>query len=213
MSSEDVSISDVQMSTAKSRPYTMTRRAEQVDKTRLRITEAAVRLHTTVGPANTSVASVAEEAGVTRVTVYRHFATLDDLFAACTAHWRAGHPAPDAMAWLSIADQEDRARVAFGELYAWYRANADDLFPINRDRAALPRTATQAVDDRTAVLADAILGGEAPAGPAGRQLQAVARHLVEFTTWHALAIRQGLAQGDDVEVAVRILLAVAARTP
>ena len=32
------------------RPYRMQRRAEHVDETRLRITEAAVKLHTTVGP-------------------------------------------------------------------------------------------------------------------------------------------------------------------
>ena len=43
----------------------MKRRAEQVDETRLRVTEAAVRLHTTVGPAHSSIAAVAEEAGVT----------------------------------------------------------------------------------------------------------------------------------------------------
>ena len=98
----------------------MTRRAEQVDETRLRITEAAVRLHTSVGPASTSIASVAEEAGVTRVTVYRHFSTLDELFVACTTHWRALNPPPDASAWLDVEDLESRATRAFGELYGWY---------------------------------------------------------------------------------------------
>ena len=63
-----------QMRSTKSRPYRMQRRAAQVDETRLKITEAAVRLHTTVGPSQTSIAAVAEEAGVTRLTVYRHFA-------------------------------------------------------------------------------------------------------------------------------------------
>ena len=75
------------MRSTKTRPYRMRRRAEQVDETRLRITEAAVRLHTTVGPAHTSIAAIAEAAGVTRLTVYRHFADLDTLFEACTAHW------------------------------------------------------------------------------------------------------------------------------
>ena len=196
------------MSAPKARPYAMTRRAEQVDETRLRITEAAVRLHTSVGPARTSIASVAEEAGVTRLTVYRHFETLDDLFVACTAHWRANHPAPDAMHWRSIPDQTERARTAFGELYDWYRRNADDLYPINRDRAAVPASARQTADERTAFLADAILGGDVPEGSAGRQLVAVSRHLVEFLTWHSLAIRGGLAAGEDAEVAVRILAAV-----
>ena len=183
----------------------MKRRAEQVDETRLRITEAAVRLHTSVGPSKTSIASVADEAGVTRLTVYRHFETLDDLFVACTAHWRASHPAPDAMRWLSIPDQRERARVAFGELYDWFRLNASDLYPINRDRAVLPPSARLAAEERTAFLADAILAGEGPAGPANHKLLTVTRHLAEFLTWHALAIRGGLGQGEDADVAVRIL--------
>ena len=84
------------MRSTKSRPYRMTRRAALVDETRQRITEATARLHTTVGPANTSVASIAEEAGVTRLTVYRHFPDLEVLFQACRAHWRAENPPPDA---------------------------------------------------------------------------------------------------------------------
>ena len=70
-------------------PYRMQRRAEQIDETRQRITDAAVRLHTTVGPANTSIASIAEEAGSRDSTVYRHFADLDALFQACRGHWLA----------------------------------------------------------------------------------------------------------------------------
>ena len=77
----------------------MGRRAERVDETRERITAAAVRLHTTVGPSRTSIASIAEAAGVTRLTVYRHFADLDAVFDACMAHWAAQNPRPDADAW------------------------------------------------------------------------------------------------------------------
>src|SRR5450756_2236866 len=91
-----MSISSEQMRATKSRPYHMRRRAEQVNQTRERITEAAARLHTTVGPAHSSIAAIAEEAGVTRLTVYRHFAHLDALFEACRAHWSARHPRPDA---------------------------------------------------------------------------------------------------------------------
>ena len=39
------------------------------------ITEAAVRLHTSVGPSETSFPAVAQAAGVTRLTLYRHFAS------------------------------------------------------------------------------------------------------------------------------------------
>ena len=201
------------MSTAKTRPYAMTRRAEQVDETRLRITEAAVRLHTSVGPANTSIASVAEEAGVTRVTVYRHFSSLDELFVACTTHWRALNPPPDAAAWLDIEDFGARATRAFGELYTWYRDHADDLYPINRDSDAMPASARQAAVERNRFLVAAILADEVSAASGGdersRRLHAVAGHLTQFMTWHSLAVGQGLPTGADADVAVRILMAMA----
>ena len=200
------------MRSIKSRPYHMRRRAEQVDETRQRITEAAVRLHTTVGPAHSSIAAVAEEAGVTRLTVYRHFADLDTLFAACRAHWSAQNPRPDARAWLEIPRLEARARRAFGELYGWYRDHADELYPINRDAAAMPLSAQLATETGNRVLADALVGGQVGADTdsdgEGRLLRAVARHLVDFLTWRSLAVQQGLTDREAVELAVRLLTAI-----
>jgi AcrR family transcriptional regulator len=197
----------------KSRPYHMRRRAELVGQTRLRITEAAVRLHTTVGPAHTSIAAIAEEAGVTRLTVYRHFADLDAVFVACMAHWAARNPRPDAEAWTVIPGLRGRARRAFGELYSWYRDHADELYPINRDAAAMPLSAQQAREAGTWRLADAILAGHAGEDSDrdgdGRLLRAVARHLVDFWTWHSLVMQQGLDDHEAVEVAVTLLMALA----
>jgi AcrR family transcriptional regulator len=189
----------------------MQRRAEQVDQTRRRITEAAVRLHTTVGPARTSIASVAQEAGVTRVTVYRHFADVDALFVACMAHWAAEHPRPDAEAWSRIPDLGERARRAFADLYSWYRENQEDLYPINRDAAAMPLSAQRATEARTRAMADAIVGGDVAdeTHPAGRVVRAVARHLVTFWTWRSLVFLQDLDDGEGAELAARLLLAVA----
>ena len=200
------------MRSIKSRPYHMRRRAEQVDETRQRITEAAVRLHTTVGPAHSSIAAVAEEAGVTRLTVYRHFADLDALFAACRAHWSARNPRPDAGAWPAIPGLEARARRAFGELYGWYRDHADELYPINRDAAAMPLSAQLATKTGNRILADALVGGQVGADTdsdgEGRLLRAVARHLVDFLTWRSLAVQQGLDDREVVELAVRLLTAI-----
>ena len=64
------------------RQYRMKRRAEQEARTRLRITESAVDLHGTLGPARTSVSAIAEHAGVRRSTVYRHFPDERALFGA-----------------------------------------------------------------------------------------------------------------------------------
>lgn len=204
---------ELQMRIVKSRPYRMIRRAEQVDATRLRITEAAVRLHTTVGPAHTSIAGVAEEAGVTRLTVYRHFADLDALFVACTAHWTALNPRPDAEAWRAIPDLESRARRALSELYGWFRDHADDLYPINRDEAAMPPSARHAREAGALRLVDALVTShtdlEAGGYPDERMLRAVARHLVDFGTWRSLAVQGELDDRDIVDVAVCLLTTAA----
>ena len=65
-----------------------------------------MRLHGSVGPARTTISGVAEEAGVQRATVYRHFPTEEELFGACSAHWASLHPPPDAGSWAIIADPD-----------------------------------------------------------------------------------------------------------
>ena len=86
------------------------RRAEQEAETRRRITEAAVKLHGSVGPAKTTVSGVAREAGVQRATVYRHFPDEDAIYEACTSHYNALHPPPDLERWASVDDPSERLR-------------------------------------------------------------------------------------------------------
>jgi len=188
-----------------SRPYRMLRRAKLVDQTRERITEAAVRLHTTIGPANTSISNVAEEAGVTRLTVYRHFPDMEHLFDACRSHWIGLHPPPNPTAWLTVPDLEARARLGLGELYAWYGENADDLFPINRDALAMPHETQLARAEESAALAAALVHGHVPGGRAGMVLRAVAGHVTSYWTWRSLVAEQGLRAHEAVELAVRLL--------
>ena len=71
----------------------MGRRAERVDETRERITEAAVRLHTTVGLSRASIAAIAEAAGVTSL----RFIATSRTSTRCTRRaWPTGPPAiPD----------------------------------------------------------------------------------------------------------------------
>jgi AcrR family transcriptional regulator len=183
----------------------MRRRAELVDETRQHIVEAAMHLHTTVGPANTSISGVADEAGVTRLTVYRHFPDIEDLFVACRGHWFDLHRPPDRAAWRGIPDLEARARRAFGELYGWYRENADDLYPINRDAMTMPVGAQAARRAESAAFADALVEGHDDGGRIGRELRAVAGHLVSYWTWRSLVVEQGLPNEAAVDLAVRIL--------
>src|SRR5215813_5696546 len=120
------------------RAYRMTRRAENEEQTRLRITESAVALHEELGPARTSISAIAERAGVRRSTVYRHFPDEDTLFAACSSHWRAHNPPPDPRAWAAEADPAERSRRALGELYAFYASTEAMYVSLLRDEPLLP---------------------------------------------------------------------------
>ena len=115
------------------RKYELKKRAEQMEETRRRITEATVELHRTVGPAATQVSEIARRAGVQRLTVYNHFPDEAALFAACSAHWRALHPAPDPAAWLETTDPGERLRLGLSELYGWYRETEPMTANIIRD--------------------------------------------------------------------------------
>ena len=120
------------------RPYELRRRAEKMAATRQRITQAAVDLHGSIGPARTTITAVADRAGVQRHTVYRHFPTEDDLFAACSRHYFAGHPWPDPVEWRAIADPAQRLAHGLDELYAYYERTEAMLASVLRDAALVP---------------------------------------------------------------------------
>ena len=100
---------------------------------RQRIAEAAFELHATVGPAQTSISAVAERAGVQRHTVYHHFPDMTSLMRACTEHGMRVTGTPEAAPWVAIEDPTARLRHGLGELYAYYRANAQLLGNVVRD--------------------------------------------------------------------------------
>src|SRR6187397_2731837 len=105
---------------SKTRTYELKRRAERQEETRQRIVDAAVELHTTLGPSRTTVQAIAEKAGVTRPTVYAHFPDARSLFSACSGHVRATIPPPNPARWESISDPAARLETALRELYAYY---------------------------------------------------------------------------------------------
>jgi len=214
MSQEAVSRLDKQGRTDEvpgKRQYVMRRRADLVAATRERIAAAAMRLHTTVGPSGTSIAAIAAEAGVTRLTVYHHFASQDELFVACMAHWAALHPRPNVSAWPSAGGFEQRARHGLRELYRWYAEVGEDLYPIHRDIALVPAGARRAIESGQDGLASALVGDVHVAGEDRRRLLAVAGHLVKVETWRSLCVEQGLSCDDAVEVGVAFLESLSRR--
>ena len=187
----------------------MRKRAEQVEETRQRIVDATVRLHTTVGPANTTITGVAEEARVTRLTVYRHFPDAESLFAACGRRWTELHPPPDPTSWRKITGVEARTRHALGELYSWYRACGDELLPIVRDHEAMPASTQQELAETFQAFADALVAGSGVRGRARRRLNATAGLMVSFWTWHTLTTEQGLDTQGAADLAAALLTCAA----
>ena len=192
------------------RPYTLRKRADAMAATRERITEAAVDLHGSVGPSRTTITAVAERAGVQRQTVYRHFATDADLFAACSGHFAQLHPRPSAATWRAIADPEQRLERALDELYAFYEETGEMWANIFRDEPLVPAIGPNLarfrgyLDDAARALADG-----RPAQDRD-MLLAATRHAVDFQTWRSLTLDGGLSRAQAVELTSAMVCRAAA---
>jgi AcrR family transcriptional regulator len=184
----------------------MSRRAEQVDETRQRIVEAAVEVHSTLGPAAGTISAIAERAGVTRLTVYRHFPDETALFAACSAHWLAGQIPPDPDAWAAIPDPAERLRTGLTDLYRFYCDGEQMLTNIYRDRAALPEAYRTGLEERDTQLADLLAAPFRGTPTRRRLLRALIGHAAAFWTWRSLCVDQGLAQTQAVPAMVALIL-------
>jgi AcrR family transcriptional regulator len=187
------------------RPYTKTRRAELEQRTRERITEAAVELHGSLGPAQTTISAIAQRAGVQRATVYRHFPDEQALFAACSAHWVAQNEPPDLAAWAAIRDPADRLAVALSELYAWYGRTHQMLELLTRDLPLVPALQTQfRLPGYLDAAADVLLAGRPERGAARRRARAALGHAVAFETWLSLVRQQGLTSTEAIRLMERM---------
>ncbi|MDX6688979.1 MAG: hypothetical protein QOG15_436 [Solirubrobacteraceae bacterium] len=186
------------------RKYEKRRRAEQEQDTRRRITEAAVELHQTVGPARTTVKELAEMAGVQRATVYRHFPDDTAIFAACSEHWRAQTPAPDPAPWAQIADPGERLAIALREFYAFFRRGESMIANVRRDAETMP--ALRPFVERTyaamAAAVELLEVGRPPGGATSRA--AVIALALDFRTWQLLT-RRGLSDDQAAELMSRVV--------
>src|SRR5919197_3222173 len=99
------------------RTYTLKRRAEQQAETRRRIVEAAVDLHSSVGPGLTTLSMIAERAGVQRHTLYAHFPDERSLYLACSGLAMERDPLPDAEPWRAIDGRPERLRTGLVAIY------------------------------------------------------------------------------------------------
>lgn len=185
----------------------MRRRAESQEQTRRRITESAVELHGTVGPARTTMSAVAEHAGVRRSTLYRHFPDEGALFDACSAHWSAANPPPDVTAWAAVESPGERLKAGLQELYGFYGRTAPMLENLIRDEhtSELVRERFSAFHGYLAAAREILLAGRGLRGAARRRTAAALGHAVAFSTWRSLVCEQGLPPVTAVELMRRLV--------
>jgi AcrR family transcriptional regulator len=192
------------------RPYRKRKRALSELETRERITEAAVLLHQTVGPARTSVKGIAERAGVDRATVYRHFPTLQALFDACTSHYYGQHPMPDLGRWAEIAPPDERLRRALVELYAWYAETEQMVHAGIRDIEHVPAGSRDGFFAYFEAVHAALMTGRRQRGRRRTRVSAAIAHAINFHTWHSL-VREQLLSADEAAMLTTAMVQAAAR--
>jgi AcrR family transcriptional regulator len=190
------------------RKYELKTRAESQRETRDRIARATAELHEEKGVAQTTVSEIARRAGVTRLTVYNHFADLSELLPACAAHYEGLHPAPDLGSVLAQTEPGQRVRGVLAGLYGWYRETEPMYGKLLSDRASVPeldRFLEQNFDHMQAELADDLAAGFGLRGRRGDRTRALIRLALDFWTWRRLS-REGL---DDKAAADLMAAAIA----
>src|SRR4051794_2586862 len=184
------------------RTYTLKRRAEQQADTRRRIVEAAMALHGTIGPAQTTYSMVAERAGVQRHTLYAHFPDERSLLLACSGLSLERDPLPDAAAWRGIEGRDEQLSTGLGAIYGWYERNAALAACVLRD--AEHHTLTREIINLRfgphMATWHAVLGAEL-----GTRQRALLHLALGFFTWRALVRESGLQQCDAVGVMVQAI--------
>lgn len=195
------------------RRYRKRQRALSELETRQRITQAAVALHQTVGPARTSVKAIAERAGVDRATVYRHFPDEQALFDACTSHYYTRHPMPNPEQWAEIMRPEERLRTALAELYAWYAETEQMLHAGIRDIDHVPAKSREAFFGYFEAVHAALMTGRHERGRPRARVSGAIAHAINFHTWRSLVREQQLSADEVIPLIMAMVQTAAHPTP
>jgi AcrR family transcriptional regulator len=176
----------------------MVKRRERVEETRRRIAKATYELHSTIGPALTTIALISDRAGLPRQTVYRNFGTQQELFRSCIAFGLELHPLPDPNRWQSIADPWERLQVGLTQLYQWFEVAEPVMTNSVRDLSVVREAAEVAQQPMDEVFRRIYetLGS----GWEGSDVPPVLSLAVDFATWKKLRREQGMASSAIVEM-------------
>lgn len=178
------------------RDYKMVKRRDKVEETRQRIAKATYELHSTIGPALTTISLISERSGLPRQTVYRNFGTQLEIFRSCIAFGLEINPLPDPNTWQSITDPAERLQVGLTELYKWFEATEPVMTNSIRDFGAVPESA-EAMQPVGEVFQRIYWGLADGWGPEASPVLSLA---VDFTTWKKLHREQGMRSSEIVDM-------------
>lgn len=194
------------------RAYNNETRQQQQEALKQRIAEAAARLHAERGVLATSYAEIAQAAGTSLPTVYKHFPDLGQLVRACSGHVASKAPSFPADEILAAADLRSAARMLvdamdqrhahFEPWVVWREAN----------RIAAIAEAAAARRRETVQLCEALLARHAVAGPHA-ELAALWESLLDFELWHRLVRAHQLPRAAVRAHLLSLLLAVTGPRP
>ena len=193
------------------RTYTLKQRATRQDEMRRRIVDAAVVLKQTKNPNDISMADVAEQAGVGRVTVYRHFRDMDDLKRACSRRYFSAHPPPDPSRWAAIANPHLRLREGLAEAHAYHRLTERMMAKIQLDG---PDADVRDPYRRLWRAGGGVLA--APFGLTGEaalRLRAAVDLGLSFEAWRVLVREENLSDEQALDLVLRLCAAATSDAP
>jgi AcrR family transcriptional regulator len=179
------------------RDYRMVKRRDKVEETRRRIAKATYELHSTIGPAFTTISLVSDRSGLPRQTVYRNFRNNLELYRGCIAFGLEQHPLPDPERWRSISDPGERLEAGLTELYRWFETTEPVMTNSVRDFGAVKESADalQPVGE--------IFGrmyGVLAEGWDARRVSTLLALALDFATWKKLRREQGMESSAIVEL-------------
>jgi AcrR family transcriptional regulator len=180
----------------------MVKRREKVEVTRRRIAKATYELHSTIGPAFTTVALISDRAGLPRQTIYRNFATNLEIFRSCIAFGLEMNPLPDPERWQSIADRGERLQAGLTELYRWFEATEPVMTNAFRDYGAVKESA-EALQPVGEVFYRMYM--TLAQGWEGSEIGPIMSLAIDFVTWKKLHREQGMASSAIVEMWLDII--------
>jgi AcrR family transcriptional regulator len=190
------------------RQYRQSVRAEKTASTRRRIVAAAIELHGTLGPANTSLSSVARKAGVSRPTLYSHFPDEASLFHACTMHWMNQDPPPDPAAWLEIDNSRRRVGTALSEIYSHYARNEQMIGNVFRDMYLVESMRSfnvPLVEESFAAMTEVIASAFDDGADLAVRRKAIVSVAINFHTWKSLVRVEGLTNAETADLMTHLI--------